>query len=261
MSTKPATLPRWATDLTNNDAPSSGQMDTGWTPGQTGVSDYDNYIKYWTYKWCEYLNDGALTGPITITGDLDVTGDVTLGDNAGDTHTITGTVNHTGQLNSGTVVADAVHYGTWKQLTAVEHHVHPFLYDTDRDAGAPTFSGTSWDLSPGGALYIPIYLPVGCTIKSWTVRLYKTTDATKYIYAKLVRTDPTIAFGGLPASNPYEINATQETNANNPGLTYLTDPAANTTIAANNYYYLYVNATSGATYCQVRGASFTWTRE
>lgn len=61
MSTKPATLPRWATDLTNNDAPSSGQMDTGWTPGQTGVSDYDNYIKYWTYKWVEWLNDGDLT--------------------------------------------------------------------------------------------------------------------------------------------------------------------------------------------------------
>lgn len=53
---KPGTLPRWATDLTNNDAPSAGQMDTGWTPGQTGVSDYDNYIKYWTYKWIEFIN-------------------------------------------------------------------------------------------------------------------------------------------------------------------------------------------------------------
>lgn len=56
MPTKPATLPRWATNLTNNDTPSSGQMDTGWTPGQDGVSDYDNYIKYWSYKWFEYLN-------------------------------------------------------------------------------------------------------------------------------------------------------------------------------------------------------------
>lgn len=53
---KPVTLPRWATDLTNNDAPSAGQMNTGWTPGQTGVSDYDNYIKYWTYKWIEWFD-------------------------------------------------------------------------------------------------------------------------------------------------------------------------------------------------------------
>lgn len=82
---KPVTLPRWATDLTNNDAPSSGQMDTGWTPGQTGVSDYDNYVKYWTYKWIEWLDAGNL-GDMTFediiattvtTSALDVTGATT----------------------------------------------------------------------------------------------------------------------------------------------------------------------------------------
>lgn len=73
---KPATLPRWATDLTNNDAPSAGQMNTGWTPGQMGVSDYDNYIKYWTYKWVEWLNNGIVAGgsnqlvQILTTGEL-----------------------------------------------------------------------------------------------------------------------------------------------------------------------------------------------
>lgn len=76
---KPATLPRWATDLTNNDAPSSGQMDTGWTPSQTGVSDYDNWVKYWTYKWIEWIDAGVLTGTdLTLTGNLVVGGTVTV---------------------------------------------------------------------------------------------------------------------------------------------------------------------------------------
>jgi hypothetical protein len=85
MSVKPSTLPRWATDLTNNTAPSSGQMDTGWEPEQDGVSDYDNWKSYWAYKWLEWLsesqlNDGtadySLTANVanadlTGTGDLD----------------------------------------------------------------------------------------------------------------------------------------------------------------------------------------------
>lgn len=61
MSTKPVTLPRWSTDQTNMTPPSSGQMDSGWTPGQDGVSDYDNWAKFWTYKWIEWLNDGDIS--------------------------------------------------------------------------------------------------------------------------------------------------------------------------------------------------------
>lgn len=63
MSTKP-TLDdsRWATDETNNTAPSSGQKDTGWTPGQVAVSDYFNVLALEAYKWHQYLSDGYLTG-------------------------------------------------------------------------------------------------------------------------------------------------------------------------------------------------------
>lgn len=84
MSTKPTTLPRWATDLSNNDEPSSGQKDTGWTPGQDGVSDYDNWKSYWAYKWCEWvsdsLNDGTADYALTANvndADLAGTGDLT----------------------------------------------------------------------------------------------------------------------------------------------------------------------------------------
>ena len=63
MATKP-TLDdsRWATDETNNTAPSSGQKDTGWTPGQVAISDYFNVLGNEAYKWFSYLNDGYLTG-------------------------------------------------------------------------------------------------------------------------------------------------------------------------------------------------------
>lgn len=77
---KPAILPRWSTDLSNMTAPSSGQMDTGWTPGQDGVSDYDNYIKYWTYKWLEWLAQAELNDGVadyTLSGaveDADLSG-------------------------------------------------------------------------------------------------------------------------------------------------------------------------------------------
>jgi hypothetical protein len=78
MSTKPATLPRWATDLTNNTAPSSGQQDTGWTPGQDGVSDYDNWAKYWSYKWFEWLNDGDIEfHNLSVSGETVYTGQAT----------------------------------------------------------------------------------------------------------------------------------------------------------------------------------------
>lgn len=67
MATKPTVADaRWATDETNNTPPSSGQRDTGWTPGQDGVSDYDNVLKLEAYKWFQYLSDGAFTGAFSF---------------------------------------------------------------------------------------------------------------------------------------------------------------------------------------------------
>lgn len=74
---KPATLPRWSTDMTNMDAPSSGQQDTGWTPGQVGVSDYDNWKAFWAYKWCYFIDKLFGTG-VDETLRLD-SGNVSLG--------------------------------------------------------------------------------------------------------------------------------------------------------------------------------------
>lgn len=91
MATKPTLADaRWATDLTNNTAPSSGQRDTGWTPNQVAVSDYFNVLANEAYKWFQWLDDGDLTvGDLTVDNlhvlndvdiddDLNVDGDFTL---------------------------------------------------------------------------------------------------------------------------------------------------------------------------------------
>ncbi len=52
---KPVEEPEWSSDLSNMDSPSSGQKSTGWTPNQMGVSDYDNWFKYWTWQWLLWL--------------------------------------------------------------------------------------------------------------------------------------------------------------------------------------------------------------
>jgi hypothetical protein len=99
MSTKPTTLPRWSTDLSNATEPSSGQKDTGWTPGQDGISDYDNWVKYWNYKWAEYLNDG----------------DLSLRDIV-----VSGTVRHTGTY-SATLIADVADLNPGSNIYRVEY--------------------------------------------------------------------------------------------------------------------------------------------
>lgn len=79
MAAKPTSLPEWATDETNNDEPSAGQKATGWTPGQDGVSDWDNWYKKLVFDWTAYLNDGALEGDHSIDLNLTVGGTTTTG--------------------------------------------------------------------------------------------------------------------------------------------------------------------------------------
>lgn len=124
MSTKPVTIPRWNTAGTNRTTPLSGQSDSGWTASQLANSSFDNWAKFWTYKWIQWLDDGDVTfdtiiatGLVTvedlvINDDLTVTGLTTLEDlvvNASATFgnltaTLTATlanINNTGQNTHG----------------------------------------------------------------------------------------------------------------------------------------------------------------
>lgn len=80
---KPSEIPRWAANAsgtlaTNTTAPSSGQMDTGWTPSQLAVSSYDNRFKAFTHLWLKWLNQQiddvtTIRVPITAPGTVTAT--------------------------------------------------------------------------------------------------------------------------------------------------------------------------------------------
>lgn len=187
MSSKPGTLPRWATDQTNNDAPSSGQKDTGWTPNQDGVSDYDNWVKYWTYKWIEWLNDGDVsfddltTNSVIYSGitSYALNGDVTVFDplssgNTNSLHTVVitpsdnfqikGMVNGTnGQVVEFINAAAAAHVILKLENAAAttDFSGSQFFYGQ-----APTFAYNSCWISPKGRVLLRWRTGVGWEIVS-----------------------------------------------------------------------------------------------
>lgn len=77
MSTKPTILPEWNTGGTNRTAPSPTRKLLGFLLGERPPSGYFNELFFRTYKWLEYLKDGAFSGNHSITGDLNVTGALT----------------------------------------------------------------------------------------------------------------------------------------------------------------------------------------
>lgn len=91
---------RWATDETNNTAPTSGQRDTGWTANQTAVSSYFNALAKAYYDWFTYIDAGVWDDDLDITGNLTVGGNTTLGNAAGDTTTVAGPVTFTTGLGA-----------------------------------------------------------------------------------------------------------------------------------------------------------------
>lgn len=83
---------RFATDETNNTAPSSGARDTGWEPSQLAISSYFNALQKANYDWFAYIDAGEWDDDLHVTGDVEVDGDTTLDGNA----TVGGTLDVTG---------------------------------------------------------------------------------------------------------------------------------------------------------------------
>lgn len=77
MSTKPTILPEWNTGGANRTEPSPTRKVLGFTLGERPPGGYFNHLFHWTYKWIEYLKDGAFSGNHSIAGDLNVTGALT----------------------------------------------------------------------------------------------------------------------------------------------------------------------------------------
>jgi hypothetical protein len=169
MSTKPSSLPIWATDggaqITE---PNLGKKQDGHVGGEPLAADYQNWWQNLVYLWAEYLSDGDLSGDHTIDGNLDVDGDLSA----------------TGSFSSGPAAVG--------DLTAVSADVagdveiggrlrHPAMTDLIA-AGAGYGVGTTTDLTtglieipgPSGSVrwYIPVELPAGKRITSWSLRCF-----------------------------------------------------------------------------------------
>jgi hypothetical protein len=72
MATKPTIADaRWATDgAAELTAPSSGQRDSGFVGGTAAVADYANVLHKEAYKWAQYLDEGALSGALSLVSDI-----------------------------------------------------------------------------------------------------------------------------------------------------------------------------------------------
>lgn len=84
MSTKPSAVPTWASDATYTGGseagtntkvePASGRKAEGWEPAAKPPAQEFNWWWNLVGLWCQYLNDGALSGAHSIAGTLGVTG-------------------------------------------------------------------------------------------------------------------------------------------------------------------------------------------
>ena len=74
MSTKPTSVPEWASSGTAEiTEPSSGKKAAGWIV-EKPAHDYFNWLLKTIYLWCQYLSDGVFTGLIQVTNGFKSTG-------------------------------------------------------------------------------------------------------------------------------------------------------------------------------------------
>jgi len=204
MATKPTVdNVRWATDETNNTAPSSGQRDTGWTPNQIAVSDYFNVLGLESYRWAAYLDAGVLEGKFGVRGAISPTG-------------ITGTINNwnptglaTAAFIRATLSGDATITGLaggeeGRIVTIVNLSTNRALRLTNSDTGSDADKRFLFDNQDGGVAVVDLMLHRGETATVWydavnaNWRLLAHTGSVSRIYTY----PPTAAFvvTGAPTS-------------------------------------------------------------
>lgn len=279
MSTKPAALPRWASDESNNTEPSSGQKDTGWTPGQDGVSDYDNWIKFLTYQWCEYLSDGAFTGGISVadgltTDDLTVTDDLTATDLVvtndlhvqGDTE-LDGNLQVDGDitlptggvvLTVGSVVAvNLRHTGDRTMMvpvcTAIDYQGFELAHTlATTTTGAGTFI-TGYELGNNNdPLHVPLTLEAGMVVKNVSLAMNKQSPNTSTITWKFCKYNNSTSTETVIATGTYAGNAP---GAVEPAMTPFTE-----TISSVYHYYVRITTSGDVASEIMRSLTITYSR-
>lgn len=230
MATKPTLADaRWATDLTNNTAPSSGQRDTGWTPNQVAVSDYFNVLANEAYKWFQWLdgNPDIDVNDLHVLGDLDVDGSAVVGVDldVGGSATVGGSL----EINTSLILTSS------RTMTIGAAEMQP---RNDGGLGATMDSSYNWVHNVSGAsfIYCPVRLPINARIVTASWFGYK-GSATGTIAVSLRRTAKNGSGDTLVAS-------IGSNGTNNPGNISINSAAINHTIAGGFVYYVLIS-TSG----------------
>jgi hypothetical protein len=220
MPVKPTSLPRWATDGTNNDEPSSGQKDTGWTPNQIGVSDYDNWFKNLVYLWCVFLDTIFTTNAgktdLTLDGKLTVAGDI--------------------QSTSG-----VLRYATSIQIPVSDMVDHNNTH-TKLAGASGAFNRIKFAASTN-KITAPISLPGGARITSYTVYLDKGTNGSSTLSSRLYMTK---AFS-LTIGTETALGSGSTNSINAPGATVLQETGLAIDVAAGFEYYLKITPSGNVT--------------
>lgn len=163
MSTKPATVPTWATDATLTSgteagtapqlAPSAGYRSQGLVPGNGFNGKVLNYLFGEYQDWLQYLNDGALSGDHTINGNLTITGG--LSHAIGSTG---GVVSPSFAYGSGLTPAPITRSRTVPIAPLIQGGAATYWYINNTDDSFWTCVTSS------KYIFIPIMPAVGCTI-------------------------------------------------------------------------------------------------
>lgn len=210
MSAKPTVLPRWATDLSNNTEPLSGQKDTGWTTGQDGVSSYDNWFKYNAYLWLLHFSEGEWEGDTTINGDLTIESD-------GSSRTLT---------VEGFVVAQDVYHDSHSTLVPASAY--------RANGTTHSFATDRWTLlNATDVLVVPVTMDAGDQVTAFTVYGFKQSDATCTVTAELC------SYHSVTGART--VISTVTNNANNPGDITLSATGLTTTVASPLTYAIEVS--------------------
>lgn len=257
MSAKPTIAnARWAdvagVPAANVSPPSAGQRNTGYTNGQIPPSSTANSLFREFYLWCQYISDGAWTGPITVTGlltvtTLSVTGTAAVADDLG----VGGDATVAGGLTAGSVQVttdlvvqdDALIVGEFNCADVratgdvFRGAAHEFPIPASDFSGQWTYnqftsgsflgphvaSGSVSDLSRA-----PVRLAAGDFVNSVEFVLHPVTTSIVY---RLVSVDRVTAAGAIVATGT-------STGAGRQTFTL----ACNHTLAADKWYFLEIFA-------------------
>lgn len=97
---KPASLPEWASDGTLIVEPAAGLKATGWSNATRPPAKYMNWYMEKVYRWCEYLDSGALEGNHSVEGNFSTI--------SGGTMTVAGLLTASAGISTTTLTASGL---------------------------------------------------------------------------------------------------------------------------------------------------------